>query len=256
MNNPKVSIITVCLNAAMTIERTIRSVMDQAYQNIEYIIIDGMSTDGTPTILDAYRPKIASILSEKDGGIYDAMNKGLAVATGDILYFLNADDALFDRDVIGDVVRAFEEHPGVGLLYGKVHYEGEPLLFSIIHKNRERVRDKKDCLTAKFCQQNIFAKKWVYEKTGSFSAKYTIASDFEWMITAIERSVGIACIDRYVVTFYYGGMHTKHPYQTIRERLDIIRRHYSAAVYAYYFMKSIVATVLYGHILNRAHTKP
>jgi len=88
----KVSVITVCYNAVDCIENAIKSVLSQTYKNIEYIIIDGMSTDGTFDIINNYRDKISTFISEKDNGIYDAMNKGIGIAAGDVIYFLNSDD--------------------------------------------------------------------------------------------------------------------------------------------------------------------
>ena len=92
MAYPKITIITACLNAARTVEATIRSVLDQNYPNLEYIIIDGVSTDGTLEIVDKYEDKITKIVSEPDKGIYDAFNKGISLATGDLIGILNADD--------------------------------------------------------------------------------------------------------------------------------------------------------------------
>lgn len=106
----KVSIITVCYNSEEYIEEAVKSVLFQTYQNIEYIIIDGKSTDGKLNIINKYKDRISKIMSEKDEGIYDAMNKGAQVATGDIIYFLNSDDRLIDKDVIMDAAKKFEEN--------------------------------------------------------------------------------------------------------------------------------------------------
>ncbi|XSZ47713.1 glycosyltransferase [Francisella noatunensis] len=103
----KVSIITVCYNSAETIEKTIQSVISQSYQDIEYIIIDGGSYDGTLDILTKYRSKLSKVVSESDDGIYDAMNKGIALATGDITHILNSDDCYSNSDVIESIVSAF-----------------------------------------------------------------------------------------------------------------------------------------------------
>lgn len=103
----KVSIITVCYNSAETIEKTIQSVISQSYQDIEYIIIDGGSYDGTLDILTKYRSKLSKVVSESDDGIYDAMNKGIALATGDIIGILNSDDCYSNSDVIESIVSAF-----------------------------------------------------------------------------------------------------------------------------------------------------
>ena len=103
--DPKVSVITVCYNAEEFIENAINSVLNQTYINIEYIIIDGASKDSTVPIINKYKSKITFFLSEPDNGIYEAMNKGIKAATGDILYFLNSDDIFYDKYVIENVVK-------------------------------------------------------------------------------------------------------------------------------------------------------
>jgi len=105
----KISIITVCFNSEATIRDTIESVLTQDYADLEYIIIDGASTDGTLEIIDEYRDRIATVVSEPDTGIYDAMNKGIAKATGDVVGILNSDDFYVDTSVVATVVAGFEQ---------------------------------------------------------------------------------------------------------------------------------------------------
>ena len=129
----KVSIITVCYNSAKTIKRTIKSVAEQDYEEIEYIIIDGGSTDGTLDIIDRYKDKISVLVSEPDEGIYDAMNKGIARATGDIIGFMNSDDWYADGAIVA-IAEAFKKTEAE-IVYGK----------TIISENgifRERMNDK------------------------------------------------------------------------------------------------------------------
>ena len=114
----KVSVITVCYNTAECIENAITSVLSQTYKDIEYIIIDGRSTDGTLDIINNYRESISTLVSEKDNGIYDAMNKGIGIATGEVIYFLNSDDVLFDEDVIGDIVTEFKNRRSFSIIRG------------------------------------------------------------------------------------------------------------------------------------------
>lgn len=118
MNNPKISVVTVCYNAVETIEKTILSVINQAYQNIEYIVIDGGSKDGTVDVINKYRDKIAYFVSEPDKGIYDAMNKGIKAATGDWINFMNAGDG-FHNDY---VVNEFVQHADTkyDIIYGSI----------------------------------------------------------------------------------------------------------------------------------------
>ncbi|HDH08274.1 MAG TPA: glycosyltransferase, partial [Gammaproteobacteria bacterium] len=114
----KVSVITVVLNAVDTIEDTIKSVIDQDYEDIEHIVIDGGSTDGTLDVIDRYREKLAATVSESDDGIYDAMNKGIDLATGAVVGTLNSDDWYENNSVISRVVAAFENDVDLDAVYG------------------------------------------------------------------------------------------------------------------------------------------
>ena len=117
----KISIITVSYNSALTIEDTIKSVLDQDYPNIEYIIIDGGSTDGTMDVVNKYKDRIVKIVSEKDEGMYDAMNKGIKLATGDVVGILNSDDVYTSNDVIRMVVEKLEAD-GTESVWGDLVY--------------------------------------------------------------------------------------------------------------------------------------
>ena len=118
----KLSIITICFNSFSTIEATIKSVLSQNYDNLEYIIIDGNSTDNTLEIIHKYRNRISKIISEKDNGIYDAMNKGVCLASGDVIGILNSDDFYEDNNVLQDVMTCFETDPELSILYGDLVY--------------------------------------------------------------------------------------------------------------------------------------
>ena len=107
---PKVSVVTACLNSSKYLEEAIKSVIEQSYKAIEYIIVDGGSTDATPKILDRYVNKISKVIIEKDRGVFDAMNKGISVASGEIIYFLNSDDKLHDSNTIENAVNFFIEN--------------------------------------------------------------------------------------------------------------------------------------------------
>ena len=130
----KISIVTVSYNAAKTIERTIESVARQSYESLEYIVIDGASTDQTAAILDKHRHEISVLQSEPDDGIYDAMNKGIRYATGDYLYFLGADDWLCNNEVMREVSAFIDTHPGFSF------YMGNVLLHQDVHRLVKRKR--------------------------------------------------------------------------------------------------------------------
>lgn len=179
----KVSIITVCYNSARTLQETIESVLTQTYQNIEYIIIDGNSTDETPAILAQYQNRIAHIVSEPDNGLYDAMNKGIALSTGEVIGILNSDDVLAHSGVIADLVNAFDFQTDA--ICSDVH---------IFKDKKENVVRKYRCTRWKPWMFRIghqpphpgfFVRKTCYEKYGSFDLQFKRAADFELLLRFI-----------------------------------------------------------------------
>jgi len=116
----KVSIVTICKNAEDSIEGTIKSVISQTYKNIEYLIIDGKSTDMTVNIINQYQERLAYFISEEDNGVYEAMNKGILKSTGDIIFFLNSGDYFHENTIIEKVVKEFDSDPDLMFFYGDV----------------------------------------------------------------------------------------------------------------------------------------
>ena len=114
----RITIITVCYNRSTTIEKAIKSVLNQNYQNIEYIIIDGNSTDGTQQIIEKYRDRLSHYISEPDKGMYDAINKGLQLATGDVIGLMHSDDEFYDEKVISSIVKRFNFEQNIQGVYG------------------------------------------------------------------------------------------------------------------------------------------
>ncbi|MCF2491098.1 glycosyltransferase family 2 protein [Dyadobacter sp. CY347] len=166
-NSPLITIITVVYNAVQTLENTIKSVLDQSYLNIQYIIVDGASTDGTHLILDKYRDKLAKVISEQDSGIYDAMNKGLTHATGDWVYFLGADDILATTDVIQEAVSRFQNP-------AKIYY-GDTFLKNSNRVYQGEVNARKFFL-CNISHQAIFYPQTVY-RSNRYDLKYKYFAD-------------------------------------------------------------------------------
>lgn len=179
----KISIITVVYNNAFTIEDTILSIKNQSYKNIEYIIIDGGSTDGTLEIINKYKNDIDIFVSEKDCGIYDAMNKGVNLATGDIIGILNSDDIYFNNNVIETVIKTFINENDLDILYGNLVYVKQNDINHIV-----RNWTSKSYYEKYFDYGNVpphpslFVKKHVYEKSGSFNLTFKLAADYEFML--------------------------------------------------------------------------
>lgn len=180
-NKVKVSIITVCLNSENFIERTIKSVLNQNYNNLEYIIIDGKSTDKTIDIIRKYEIQFNGKmiwLSEKDEGIYDAMNKGLQISTGDYLFFLNAGDFFLKKDIISRVVkRALNKN--ADFIYGPVK----------IGKNKirnNRINSEFNLIFQTICHQGIFAHRKCFVNN-NFNKKYIWLADYQWVVKCFQN---------------------------------------------------------------------
>ncbi len=204
----KVSIITVCLNAQATIEQTILSVLNQSYQHIEYLIIDGQSIDGTLEIIHQYQHRISRIVSAKDAGIYDAMNKAVALATGDIVYFLNADDVFYDHDVVGDIVKQFMQHGQADLICGRVEVVNKPIGYQ--HRFSEHFfvdcHSKRDFFRiGGICHQRVFCRRIVFNKIGSFNSKYSVCADVEWLLRCYAQGLSIVFIPRNIAFYNAQG---------------------------------------------------
>lgn len=203
----KVSIITIAYNAEETISDTIKSVINQDYENIEYIIVDGASKDKTVSIVKTFGFEIDKFISEKDKGIYDAMNKGLAMATGDIIGILNADDVYADTKVISDVVKKFQEEKVEGLYADLVYVKRENT------DNITRYWKAGNYTKGKFLKgwmpphPTFFVKREIYEKYGNFITTFKSASDYEIMLRFIHKyEIKITYLPRVITKMRVGGI--------------------------------------------------
>lgn len=181
-----ISIITVCYNSESTISSTINSVLSQTYEKIEYIIIDGMSSDNTLKIVKSYSNRIAKVISEKDNGIYDALNKGISFSTGEIIGFVHSDDLLYDENVISKIASLFlkKEIDGV---YGDLQYVKKKQTNKIVRywKSSQYKSGmlKKGWMPA---HPTFFLKKTIYLTHGKFNLKYKISADYDFMIRILK----------------------------------------------------------------------
>ncbi|MET4560713.1 glycosyltransferase involved in cell wall biosynthesis [Lysinibacillus parviboronicapiens] len=184
-NGPKISIITACYNAENTIEQTIQSVLGQTYENIEYIIVDGASTDGTMEIVEKYRDKIDVVVSESDKGVYDAFNKGVGLATGDFINFMNADDYFSTNAIIERIALYLVNHSHVMLLHGNVkaideitghwHYRGQSLSLRDFEKGQ-------------MCpHQSVFTRRELFNEFEGFNLAYKILADVDFTIKTFKK---------------------------------------------------------------------
>ncbi len=203
----KVSIITISYNSAETIEDTIKSVVSQDYPNIEYIIIDGASKDTTLSIVDKYKDKIAKVISEKDKGIYDAMNKGVQNATGDIIGILNSDDYYYDTTVISEVVRLFEQEKTDGLYADLVYVDRSDSEKIIRYWKSGKYTPGKFLKGWMPPHPTFFVKKEVYTHFGLYNTDLRSAADYEFMLRVIHKNkISLCYMPRVLTKMRVGGM--------------------------------------------------
>ena len=240
-DNLKISIITVCLNAAQTIENTIHSVISQSYPYIEYIIIDGQSTDGTQDIINKYCDKISVYISEKDAGIYDAMNKGIALATGDFIYFLGGDDVL-NGDIIKEIV------PYLNTNVNSVHY-GQVLL-SPSHKLFGGKFSKWRLIHKNITHQSIFYPARVFE-TKKFNTKYPIAADWDFNLYLMSKNIRFEYNGLIIAVFNVNGISSNGDKEFYQDRRMIVKEYFG--IRAWLYLTLFILTPI--HILNYVITR-
>jgi len=219
---PILSVITIVYNNARDIERTMLSVLGQTYQGIEYIVVDGLSNDGTLDLIKKYEDRIAKFTSEKDEGIYDAMNKGLALATGDYVIFMNSGDEFFDVDTVSAV---FDSADDADIYYGETEMinDAGQSLGQRRHKAPKQFTWHGFNLGMSISHQAIYIKRSLIEP---YDRQYQLSADIDWIIRAAKKAKKIVNVNRYVAKYLVGGMSkTKHR-QSLVERFDIMKRHY------------------------------
>lgn len=202
----KVSIITISFNSAQTIEDTILSVIQQDYSNIEYIIVDGASKDGTLDIVKKYADKIARVVSEKDKGIYDAMNKGISMATGEVIGILNSDDFYADNMVISDVVAKLQESAAEAC-YADLVYVNRGQSDNIIRTWKSGPYKPGLFLRGWMPPHpTFFVKKKCYDEFGTYTLKLSSAADYELMLRFIHKhKISVAYLPRVITKMRAGG---------------------------------------------------
>lgn len=225
---PKFSVITVCYNAEATLEDTIQSVISQTYHHVEYIIVDGASKDRTMDIVNRYRDRIAVVVSEPDKGLYDAMNKGIRLATGDYLCFLNAGDSFHEDDTLQQMVHSIHSLQLPDVLYGEtelVDHEG--------HFLRMRRLQAPEHLTWKsfrqgmlVCHQAFFARR---DLVMPYDLRYRFSADFDWCIKIMKKSKVLHNTHLTLIDYLAEGMTTRNHQASLRERFRIMARHYGWA---------------------------
>ena len=225
---PKFSVITVCYNAEATLEDTIQSVISQTYHHVEYIIVDGASKDRTMDIVNRYRERISVVVSEPDKGLYDAMNKGIRLATGDYLCFLNAGDSFHEDDTLQQMVHSIHGTQLPDVLYGEtelVDHEGHFLRMRRLQAP-EHLTWKSFRMGMLVCHQAFFAKR---ELVIPYDLQYRFSADFDWCIKIMKRSKVLHNTHLTLIDYLSEGMTTRNHKASLKERFRIMVRHYGWA---------------------------
>lgn len=226
MNQPVISIITVVYNSVSLLEMTMQSVFDQDYPNIEYIVVDGASTDGSKVLIQKYETQISRWISEPDKGLYDAMNKGIDLATGDFIWFMNAGDTIRSKDTVSKMVAQCEVDTDV--LYGEV---------MLVNEEREEQGTRSECTTQQLpsqlnwkslrygmvvCHQGFLPRRSIVPKymMGNLSA------DIYWVIECLKKSRKNTHTHLIVANYLMGGLSKNRHQQSLKDRYQILQEQY------------------------------
>ena len=245
--HPKFSIITVTYNAEKVLEDTIQSVIFQTYRNVEYIIVDGASKDHTLEIVNKYHNRINKVISEPDKGLYDAMNKGIQLATGDYLCFLNAGDKFHDSETLQKIVHTLKGQELPDVIYGEtaiVDEEGHFLhmrrLSTPAHLNWKSF--KQGMLV---CHQAFFANREL-AINHLYDLQYHFSADFDWCIRIMKKAKCLHNTRLTIIDYLNEGMTTKNHKASLKERFCIMAKHYG-----------LISTILHhGWFVIRLFYKP
>lgn len=198
MHQPLISLITVVFNGEAFLEETLRSAVAQTYPNIELVIIDGGSSDNTLAIARQFQPRIGTLISEKDKGIYDAMNKGIKAAKGEWVYFLNAGDLFYNNEVLASVFN--RELSQFDLIYGKVQTINEPTGINYI--NGQSVTLKDFYYQYPICHQAAFFRRTVFNQLGLYNDTYKLVADSEWFVRFFMGGKHLSLFIDEIVAYY------------------------------------------------------
>lgn len=225
--NPVVSIITIVYNRKQDLQATFESVFAQSYSNIEYIVVDGASNDGTLDLIESYSDKISYWRSEPDKGLYDAMNKGLSLAQGDFVWFMNAGDLIFENDTTERIIQKAGREVDV--------YFGETMMFDETGKEwgiRSQITNQ--VLPKKLgwrslskgmvvCHQSILVKRGIAPE---YILDHPFSADIDWVIKSLKAADQIVNTDQILSRYLMGGFSKKNLFKSWADRYDILKRHY------------------------------
>jgi glycosyltransferase involved in cell wall biosynthesis len=225
MTVPLITVVTVVYNGAKHLEQAIKSVVNQTYKNIEYIVIDGGSTDGTLDIIKQYENHIAYWVSEPDNGIYHAMNKGIEKASGEFIGILNADD-WYEPEVMEKVAKKINNLEGDvedRVIYCDYYNYDEELSTALKTRQTSEMKYWKGMTVS---HQSMFIHRTIYEKLGFYSLEYYFASDYEYFLRMMKAGIRFEKLDFNGINFRIGGTSTRYMNRSISEVSRIIRKYF------------------------------
>ncbi|WP_261978081.1 glycosyltransferase family 2 protein [Pseudomonas fluorescens] len=220
----KISIITVCYNSVETIRDTIESVLSQQYPDIEYIIVDGASKDGTLELISEYGGRISKVISESDKGIYDAMNKGVQAATGDFVGILNSDDVFAGSDVIQNLVAHLQNNPSADAVYADLVFVQRKEMDVVTRRySSSGFSPWKVRFGFMIPHPTFYARRELFDKYGSYKLGYRVSADFELMARFMSKGVKMVRHSAVMVKMREGGISTTGFWWRIHQNLEIVR---------------------------------
>jgi glycosyltransferase involved in cell wall biosynthesis len=221
----KISIITVVYNNEKTIKDALQSVLSQSYENIEYVIIDGKSNDNTFNLINEYKDKLGYFISEKDNGLYDAMNKGIQAATGEIIGILNSDDLYQDSEVISTVMQQFCNDPELDILYGDLVYVKSDDTNKVVRNWKSKAYYKRFFENANVPPHpSLFVRSNVYKEAGLFDLQFKLAADYELMLRMFKKyNFKSKYINRLIIKMRLGGATNQSYTNIINQNKEILK---------------------------------
>ncbi len=213
----KISIITVVYNGEAYLRDCIESIIHQSYPNVEYIIVDGDSTDGTLSIIEEYKMHVHQLISEPDQGLYDAINKGIAMASGEIVGILNADDMLADRNVIEQIAESFIQDSSIDAVYGDLNYV-HPINNKIIRTWKSKQAGEKDIARGWMpAHPTLYIRKALFEKYGNYALNLGTAADYDLILRYFyQHQLKVYYLPFLMVNMRMGGVSNKNFLSLIR----------------------------------------
>lgn len=221
----KISIITVVFNNEKTIKDAMNSVFEQSYKNVEYVIIDGNSKDNTVNIINKHQEKLGYFVSEKDEGLYDAMNKGIQASTGEIIGILNSDDLYQDTEVIANVVEQFKIDSELDILYGDLVYVKSDNTNKVVRNWKSKSYYNRFFENANVPPHpSLFVRREVYKEVGLFDLRYKLAADYELMLRMFKKhDFKSKYINRLIVKMRLGGATNQSFSNIINQNKEILK---------------------------------